>query len=223
MNANIGRIISASPYFQKLSEQNRNMLAGTCLQETVSKRDYLFFEGKKGRAIYFLESGSIQLVKTSVDGKEVVIKTVEPGEIFAEVILFEQDTYPVTAIALKKSTVYKLPKREFLRLLANEGFRDDFMGSVMQRLRYLADRILYLTTYDVEDRFLQFLREHYGEKERYEVSMSKKDIAAAIGTTPETLSRLVLRLKQEGKLTWKGKILVLQSGIWDRCHSQGYE
>jgi len=175
VNIKIGRVIGSSPYFRGLSDRNKARLAATCLPETVSKRDYLFMEGEVGHSLYFLETGSIQLMKTSVDGKEVVIKTVEPGEVFAEVILFEQETYPVSAVALRKSTVYKLPKRDFLRLLENVGFRNDFMGVVMGRLRYLANRILYLTSYDVEERFLEFLREQYGEKDRYEVSISKKE------------------------------------------------
>lgn len=206
-------LLDRCEYFRSLSDRNKKALATVCASQTLKKRDYLFFEGEKGSAVYLLSEGNIQLVKTSPEGKEVVIKTVEPGEVFAEVILFEKDTYPVTAIALKKSTVYKLPKREFLRLLENDNFRNDFISILMGRLRYLVNRILYLTTHDVEERFFQFLEEQYGRKEQYEIMLSKKDMAAAIGTTPETLSRLILRMKQEGKLTWKGKVLALKSGF----------
>jgi CRP-like cAMP-binding protein len=40
-----------------------------------------------------------------------------------------------------------------------------------------------------------------------QTKLSKKDFAAAIGTTPETLSRLILRLKKEGRIEWEGKTI----------------
>jgi CRP/FNR family transcriptional regulator len=85
----------------------------------------------------------------------------------------------------------------------------------MTRMRYLATRILTLTAYDAESRFFRFLEEHQGRKESYTLSLSKKDIAAAIGATPETLSRLILRLRNEGTIDWKGRTLRLPPGFWD--------
>jgi CRP/FNR family transcriptional regulator, dissimilatory nitrate respiration regulator len=197
---NIEQLLNQSGFFKGLSEANRKALARLCTSKTVAKRDYLFMEGQKGEAVHLLSSGSIQLIKTSADGREIVVKTVQPGETFAEVILFEQETYPVSAVALKKSIVYRIPKSDFLRFLdKDKDFRNDFIGMLCQRLRYLADRILYLTTSDVEQRFFQFLEEQKNGRTDHAVHMARKDIAAAIGTTPETLSRLLLKLKKRGK------------------------
>ena len=205
---NIESLLNESGFFKGLAERNRKALAGLCVPKTVEKRDYLFFEGKKGDAIYILSEGSIQLVKTSADGREIVVKTVEPGETFAEVVLFEQETYPVSAVALKKSVVFRIPKRDLLRFLDEDSrFRNDFIGMLCRRLRYMSDRILALTTHDVEQRFFAFLEERCGGKGEYVLNMARKDIAAAVGTTPETLSRLLLRLKKEKKITLKGKQL----------------
>ena len=201
------QLIEQSDSFRGLPPESRRAVARLCIPKTVTRHDTLFLEGERAFGLYLLGSGAIHLVKTSPDGKEVVIKTVEPGETFAEVALFDRDTYPVTAVALRKSTVYELPKRDFLRLLDEEKFRNDFIGMLARRLRYLADRILYLTSCDVEERFAGFLREHYGIRNRYVVGMAKKDLAAAIGTVPETLSRLFLRLRKQGKVAGRGKEL----------------
>ena len=212
--ADIAKILARSGLFNNLIEDNLRAVASLCATRTVGKRDFLFLEGERGEAIYVLFSGSIQLVKTSGEGREVVIKTVEPGEVFAEVILFEQAHYPVSAVALKKSVVCRLLKRDFHGLLQDKAFRNNFTASMIGRLRYLTDRILYLTAYDVEERFFRFLLERYGRKTEYTVAMSKKDIAAAIGTTPETLSRLVLRLKNRGLIRWEGKDISLKRSFW---------
>ena len=79
-----------------------------------------------------------------------------------------------------------------------------------------ADRILYLTGHDVEERFFFFLQEQFGRRQEYRIPLSKKDIAAAIGTIPETLSRLLLRLRGEKKIRWEGDNLRLAEGFWER-------
>jgi len=188
-----------------------------CLfNNTFYGREYLFHEGQKADAVYVLFSGSIQLVKSDAGGRDVVIRTVKPGEIFAEAILFERDNYPVSAVALKKSTLIRLGRSEFFDLLDDRGFRNGFLASLMGRLRYLTDRIFRLSVYDVEIRFFLFLAEQYGKKEEYILPMSKKDFAAAIGTIPETLSRLVLRMKKQGKMTWKGTTIRMKKGFWEK-------
>ena len=68
-----------------------------------------------------------------------------------------------------------------------------------------------MTSQDVEERFFLFLREQYGDAREIDVAISKKEFAAAIGTTPETFSRLIRRLTKERKLSWRGKNLTLHT------------
>lgn len=212
---NAASLLDKCSYFSGLSDEHRRDLAGLCRLRKLAKQECLFREGREGNEIFILAAGSVQLIKNTADGRSVVIRTVEPGEAFGEVILFEQSTYPVSAVALRNSEVYGLGRNDFLRLLADRGFRDDFMAFLMGRLRYLADRILYLTSFDVDQRFYMFMKEQYGERNEYRLSMSKKDIAAAIGTTPETFSRLLQRLAGEGILEMDGKTIRFQKGFWE--------
>jgi len=73
-----------------------------------------------------------------------------------------------------------------------------------------------LTSMDVEERFTEFLREHYGETAVITPDLSKKDIASAIGATPETFSRLLQKLEKRGDFTWNGKSIHLTPDFWDR-------
>ncbi|MBD3242424.1 MAG: cyclic nucleotide-binding domain-containing protein [Chitinivibrionales bacterium] len=207
--------------FEGMSQSGRRALAGICLPKHVAKGQTLFVEGVKGLAVYILVTGSIQLYKNAPDGRRVVIKVVKPGELFAEAILFEKDTYPVTAVALKDSLLYLAPKHQFSCLLQDPSFRGDFMGSLMGKLRYLAEQIKYLSSHDVEDRLMLFLEQQYGRKQRITVTLSKRQVAEAIGATPETLSRLLLRLKREGKLQWEGKTVTVTQEAWEERTPSG--
>ncbi len=183
--------------------------------KSYSKNSALFFENDIGSALYILIDGSIRLYKSSPDGKEVTVHIIPPGEMFAEVVLFESDHYPVNAVFLGKSKVFEIAKLSFLEMLEDNDFRNDFIAALMRKKRYLTKRLLYLTTYDVEERFFRFLAEKHGKRSSYSIAMSKKDFAAAIGTIPETFSRLTMRLKERGIITWENKTIYLQDNFWD--------
>jgi CRP/FNR family transcriptional regulator len=199
--------LAEGSFFRGLSESSRKALAEICVLRDLAKRGVLFREGAEGHAMYLLRRGHVQLHKAAPDGSEIVIKTVGPGEIFAEAVLFERDRYPVTATALTACELVLLPRRDVHRLLAHEDFRNDFIASLMRKQRYLAERIVQLTSHDVETRLLAFLEEQFGGAATVEVTLSKRDIAAAIGTTPETISRLIRRLQKRRVLSWKGRSL----------------
>jgi CRP/FNR family transcriptional regulator len=207
-------LLSQSQFFKGLSPENQKALASICISKTYQKREVIFHEGDNAHSVYLLASGNIQLYKISPDGREIVIKILKPGELFAEVILFEEKKYPVNAVPLRKSQVYLLPKMQFFCLLENHFFRNDFISMLMKKMRYLTDQIYQLTAFDVETRFWRFLEEQYGRREEYKITLSKKDIASAIGTVPETFSRMLFRLKKEGKASLEGMRLTLKKGFW---------
>jgi CRP/FNR family transcriptional regulator len=207
-------LLAESEFFRGISPPSLRSLAAACIPKRVSRREVLFHEGQEGDSLYILAAGAVQLFKTAEDGREVVIRTLKPGEIFGEVVLFETNRYPVSAAVLADGVVLRLTRLQADCLLAVDGFRKDFIAMLMRKQRYLAERILYLSTRDVEDRFFDFLAEQYGRREVYRIPLAKKDVAAAIGTIPETFSRLLLRLKEEGRGSWEGERLELAPGFW---------
>jgi CRP/FNR family transcriptional regulator len=208
-------MLEQSDFFRSISTNHRVAVAAICIPKVLRKKETLFMEGERGQAMYLLAQGTVQLSKTSEDGKEVVIKVLKPGEIFGEVILFEREDYPVTACSLTPVEVFLLPKRQFRCLLEDEGFRTDFLAMLLGKQRYLTDRIFRLSAMDVEQRFFHFLRDRYGEREEYSMDISKRDVAAAIDALPETLSRLLLRLRAEGLVRWDGAKILLRKGFWE--------
>ena len=120
----------------------------------------------------------------------------------------------MTAIALTDILVLKLPRRDLSGLLRQEDFRNDFIAMLLRKQRYLTDRIRRLTSEDVEDRLRAFLREQYGEREQIAAEINKKQLAAAIGTTPETLSRLLRQLRRRKCLAWNAKVITAAKSFW---------
>ena len=207
-------LLRRSGYFRDFSERSRERIAAICLGRPLAKRELLFIEGEKGYAFYCLADGVVQLSKGTEEGQEVVIKTLRPGEVFGEVVLFEQDRYPVTARALRSGYCYTIPRHPFTCLLREEDFLRDFIAVLMRKQRYLADRIRDLTAHDLEDRFRLFLREQFGVQSRFQPGLSKRDVAAAVGATPEAFSRLLARLRTDGRLHWEEKWIRASDDFW---------
>jgi CRP-like cAMP-binding protein len=214
-------VIDSSDFFRSATASARGALAGICIPKVLRKREFLFHEGDRGSAMYLMAQGILQVFRTSAEGREVVIKLIGPGEIFGEVVLFERDTFPASAMALTAVEVFLIPRKQLHCLLDQEGFRNDFIAMLLSKQRYLTDRIFGLSAMDVEGRLFRFLRETFGEREEYVVDITKKDVAAAIGVLPETLSRLLLKLKEDGLMAWDGEMVRLRKGFWKEGTPRG--
>lgn len=211
---NILRILDQTRFFEGISKGSKEALSKVCIPYERPKQTVLFREGEPGEAMYLLARGRISLQKLSPDGRETVIKVLKPGEVFAEVILFEQKLYPVTALALTEFLAFKLLRRDLLGLLRQEDFRNDFIAMLLRKQRYLTIRIQQLTSQDVEQRLRAFLLEQYGALEQIQIEINKKQLAAAIDATPETLSRLLQDLKQRKQLLWKQGNITVSPSFW---------
>jgi CRP/FNR family transcriptional regulator, dissimilatory nitrate respiration regulator len=201
-------------FFKGLQEPSLQAVADLCVSKTCRRHEALFSEGAIGHSLYICVHGQIQLAKSTADGKEIVIKIIGSGEMFGEVVLFEQNRYPVNAMALTRSLLFQLPKEKFCRLLAQTDFRNDFIRMLMAKQRYLAEQIKFLSTFDVEERLRRFLLDQFGKRSRIVLSVSKKEVANAIITTPETLSRVLLRLKKEKLVTWQARTVMIADEFW---------
>ncbi|MGL1903006.1 MAG: Crp/Fnr family transcriptional regulator [Fibrobacterales bacterium] len=205
-------ILQRFSLFKGLSEDDRELMANICQERRYKKKEMMFQDGAIGEYVFILVTGSVQLSKLGPEGRDVVVKVAKPGEMFAEAILFEKDNYPVSGQALKDSYLYLIPKRDFLPLLENRKFRDNFITGILQKLRFLSQQV-QSTSFDVQDRLMIFLKDQFGLKPEIKHSFSKKDIATAIGTTPETISRLILKLKKEKNLIWEGKVITMSEAF----------
>lgn len=194
--------LSKSFFFGGLSRDIISAIAGKGRIESFGRDEIIFLEGDRGERFFFLLEGLVKIFKSADNDREVILRHIRPGEMFGEVILFESENYPVSAMTMRESKLFMLTRGDFMKLFTEEEFRRYFTGNIFRKLRYLADRVAFLNAYDVEERFFLFLEEHYGLKEKIQIDLSKSEIADGIGTIPETMSRLLARLKLKDTVQW---------------------
>lgn len=190
--------------FTGLPAEDLAVLASFTQVLSLAKDGYLFHEGESARGFYLVQSGAINVHRVSVAGKEQVIHVFRAGESFAEAALASATGYPANARAVEPSTVLLIPKAPILELI---GRRPDLalrmLGSMSAHLRVLVGMLDDLTLKDVETRLLNWLVKHSRLSEGGVIKLpgTKRVLAAELGTSSETLSRTLARLRDQKLIT----------------------
>lgn len=180
--------------------------------ETVPRGSMLFWEGDRATGFYALLSGRLRVYKASAAGKEYTIHRIQPGQIFAEVAIFQGGSYPANCSALEDSTVAFFPKDRFVALIKNSPqISLKIISSLSGFLREYNEKIESLSLKDVPARIASFL---LSEAERTGsntviLKSSKAEWAASLGTIGETLSRSLRKLKELQVIQEKSKKITI--------------
>lgn len=176
------------------------------------RKEVLFFEGEDGHAVHFLLRGRVKLYRANEDGKEAVIRFVQPGEFFAEILLDLRNRYPVNAMALEDCSLLLIDVGKlFARLQQTPQLAMHLVGILSQRLMFMLKRVEQLAIADIRQRFMGYLRA-LDQKHRtgvVQLPAPKREIALLLGTTPETFSRLLKKLSEEEMIRVNGKSIQL--------------
>ena len=178
----------------------------------ISKRkgEILFLEGDRGEDLYFVLRGAIKIFKTNSEGKEITIDIAQEGELFAEIVLFLRNMYPVSAMAIENSLLLAInSKRMFDKIKENPGFAMKFLGLFAKRLNYLTEKVKELSIDDAKKRVLSYLNKKDKGDGIVEIKLPKKEISSSIGISPETFSRMLKKLTEEGMISIEGKVIKL--------------
>ena len=194
--------IKNSLFFGGISAELASRMEKAAKPESFARDEMIFFEGDRGEKFFFVAEGLVKIYKSTDSAKEVVLRHIRSGEMFGEVILFESETYPVNAVAMRDTQLYSIRRDMFLKMLEEHEFVRYFTGSLFRKMRYLADRVAFLNAYDVEERFFLFIDEHFGLNPEIKTDLTKAEVAEAIGTIPETMSRLLARLRLNRLVEW---------------------
>jgi len=192
-------------------------IAAIAVLKQLEKGDYLFHEGDPSRGFYIVQQGAINVHRVSSLGKEQVIHVFRAGESFAEATLATTTGYPADARALESSQVLLVPKVEFISLLRQHPeLALRMLGSMSQHLRVLVGLLDDLTLKDVETRLANWLLKRCPDSTatqavRIELSMTKRVLAAELGTVSETFSRTLAKFREQNLIEVNGKVLTVRS------------
>lgn len=209
--------LRACRMFAGLPPADLENVAAITVPKLLQKGEYLFREGDPARGFYVVQQGAINVHRVGASGKEQVIHVFRAGESFAEVTLATDTGYPANARAVESSQVLLVQKQDFLALLRRQPeLALRMLGSMSLHLRVLVARIEDLTLRDVETRLVNWLLRRCPdpsgtEPVNIELTMTKRVLAAELGTVSETFSRTLAKLREQGLVTGRGRVLTVQN------------
>lgn len=170
----------------------------------------LFAAGDETRGFFMVRTGRVRLVRFGGDGRETALFTAGPEERFAEASLFAE-RYHCDAIALSEAVVACFPKAASLALLGDDATaRLDLTADLARQVMTLRARLTVRDIRSARERVIAFLVAEASEDGRtVAFDGSLRDIAVAIGLTPEAFYRTLARLEAQGTISRKTGHIVL--------------
>lgn len=183
------------------------------------RRQVIFYEDNPAFGLYCIHAGKVKLYKTTADGKRLTLRLADPGDQLGHLAIFTEQPYSATGEALEDSTVCFVDRQVLPTLMAkSQEVTWSIIHGLAQGLSITRDRATDMAHRSVRERvagMLLQLKAKYGIEDgaavRLDIALTREDLAELIGTTKETLVRVLSDFRQEQIVADKGGKLMLLS------------
>ncbi len=193
-------------------EQIEQLAAGTKLLD-IPRGSILFNRGDRAHGFYLLLEGQIKLGVISPQGDEKVIGLIQPGQSFGEAILFLERSFPIYAQATLDSKVLIITRDAIFNILDNDiTVVRRMLAGISARNRQLVNDIESISLQNSAQRLIGYLLQisaDAGNSTSVKLPANKLTIASMLNITPETFSRVLLRLCNAGLIETNGKEIII--------------
>lgn len=188
-------------FFSHLSPMQLKALSQISLVRTFDAGEILFYEGEKSHYFHVLLKGEVSIYKTSALRETILVHRFHAPSMIAEVATLKHIPYPASAECVTAGEILKIEREPFLRLLHEDaGLSISLIASLTQKIGALE---LSLQRHSAPNAMAKVARLIRDEPEIFQ-HRKGIEIAQMLGITPETLSRMVKKLKIEGIIEGKG-------------------
>lgn len=210
-------IFRQTELFHDLNEEVLRVLAAHSVEKNLNRNEILFLAGEKAGGLYVIAEGSVRAFRTGHDGREQVIHVECAVTTIAEIPVFDNGNYPSTVAAEEPTTVYFLDKNEVFALcLKHPEIALAATRVLAKRLRKCAELVETLSLREVGQRLALLLLEEAessGIRTAKGILFTQKlthnQLAARIGTVREVVTRVFLRLQNQGLIVADGKQVIV--------------
>lgn len=210
--------------FAELDDRELETVAALAKTKRYSKDDVVMHADENGDILCIIKSGNVKVTMISPEGKEIILSMLGPGDFFGEMSLLDDEPRSATVVATEALEVWTIWRADFLQLLQqNFSITRKLLSELSSRLRNAANRIESLATMDVYGRlarfFLDLAKEQGKELENGYIAVTRpthQAIANTIGTSRETVSRLIHDLMEQNLLLSEGKTIYLRRSAIDQ-------
>jgi CRP/FNR family transcriptional regulator, cyclic AMP receptor protein len=185
-------LLASVDLFGDLTSAELLQLADASTTEDLRRGDVLFHEDDPGDTVYIVTAGRIAIAKRSIDGRESVVALMEPGDLFGEMQLFENQGRTAEARALEQSQVLAIgyePIREVYQQ------RPELLWGVVAllagRLRTMDVALADSVFLDVTGRTAKRLVEMAAGADEFTLPVTQEELASMVGASRERVNKAI--------------------------------
>ena len=214
--------------FAELDDRELASIANVAKTRRYAKDDVIFHADESGDVFCLIKEGQVKVTMISPEGKEIILSLLGPGEFFGEMALLDDEPRLATVVATEALELVTIWRSDFLQILGeNFTIAKKVLAELSKRLRNASNRIESLATMDVYGRlarfFLDLAREQGKTLDNGYVAVTRpthQAIANMIGTSRETVSRLIHDLMRQNLLLSEGKTIYLRKSALDQFRAE---
>ncbi|MGH9104776.1 MAG: Crp/Fnr family transcriptional regulator [Acidimicrobiales bacterium] len=184
--------LSGTELFSSLSEEALARVALKASTARLERNATLFNEGDEAKELFVVLSGRIAIAKSSPDGRESLVALMEPGDLFGEMPLFDEEPRSGSARALERSEVVRVPF-DVVRseLETRPGLLWDVVHLFATRLRAADDALADAMLLDVTGRTAKRLLELAGDADEFALPITQEELAGLVGASRERVNKAI--------------------------------
>ena len=205
-SADLRRLLAQSAIFSTLDPDELDELVALGRSKSVRADQVVFWKGEAAAQLYAVVKGRLKVVVGSADGRDMVLRLLDPGALFAEIGLFDGGARTATVIASEEAELLVVDRRDFMPFLRRRP------EAAIKLLAALASR-LRATTEQVEDsvflgvaprlaKKLLELARSYGRAEgggtRIAVRLSQQELGDLVATSRVSVNQQLHAWEREG-------------------------
>lgn len=207
--------ISSAPMFDGLDRRHAEALAAASRAIFVPSGQVLFRRGTPSTGFYVVSDGGMQLSVSNSEGVVRVLEIISPGGAFGHGVMFVGEPYPVDATALADTHLVFVPATAVDAILEEDPAMARLMlSSISKRLQGKIQEIAMLSLQSATQRIVAYVLgavpiegARDGRPTAVELPARKQVLASSLGMTPETFSRAMRALSDQGLISVDGPVL----------------
>ena len=208
-------ILKRIPLFSSLKDDELEAIYKLSYIRKCAKDSVILLENEEGSTLFIIISGKVKVTIFSESGKEVIFSILNEGDFFGDMSLMDGKPRSATVISIEDSELRLLRRNDFIKLVEEHpGIALKFLEELTTRLRKADERIESLAILDVTGRvagILLQLADERGEKTDNGVVIKSRpthqELANMVGTTRETVTRVLKQLENKKYINMTGKDL----------------
>jgi DNA-binding response OmpR family regulator len=177
------------------------------------KKQMLYAEGQRPKAVYYIKSGKIKTYKTNEAGKELITNIYSAGDFFGYTYILEEINYKENAQAFEDAEVMHIPKDDFITLISGDPqvakqFIKIIAHSILDKEESLLNLAYNSLRKKVAYQLLQVF-DKFKKENANTINLSRENLAQTAGIATESLIRTLSDFKAEKLIDIQGSTIII--------------